>query len=48
MLVETQLDDPQGNRPNVTPEEEEEEEEEEEGLSPPRSSWTKWIERPEG
>ena len=45
MLVEIQLDDPQGNRPNVTPEEEEEEEE---GLSPPRSSWTKWIERPEG
>ena len=44
MLVEIQLDDPQGNRPNVTPEEEEEEE----GLSPPRSSWTKWIERPEG
>ena len=43
MLVEIQLDDPQGNRPNVTPEEEEEE-----GLSPPRSSWTKWIERPEG
>ena len=26
MLVEIQLDDPQGNRPNVTPEEEEEEE----------------------